>query len=188
MKGWTVLFPLPECPPGTSINSVEWKYHTINGTILLAKINLNEEQKSKIFSKRTGIQIMENGTLHIEDVKDEDSGNYSCTIISHDQRMHIERIYLQVLDVENLTTEPNSIKYATTFKPSEPSVIETTLITIPVCSALGIILIVATVLIFKCRKKCRHTSDEPIYVNKVVTIQGNKRSQVGRRMPDNKNR
>lgn len=97
LEGWTVLFPLPELPLGTSIDSIEWKYHTINKTILLAKINLKKEQESRFFSRRTGMQIMENGTLHIEDVNDEDSGNYSCTIIFHDRRMQIEQIYLEVL-------------------------------------------------------------------------------------------
>ncbi|XP_073701101.1 uncharacterized protein [Garra rufa] len=188
MKGWSVMFPLPEPPLGTSINSIEWKYHKVNKTILLAMVNLNKEQESKIFSKRTGMQIMKNGTLHIEDVKDEDSGNYSCTVIFHNHKMRIERIYLQVLDVEDLTTEPNSIMYTTTFKPSEPSFTETALIAIAVCSAFAVLLIVATILIFKCRKKCCLTSDEPIYVNKMVITQGNKRSQVGRMMPDNKNR
>lgn len=97
LEGWTVLFPLPELPLGTSIDSIEWKYHTINKTILLAKINLKKEQESRFFSRRTGMQIMENGTLYIEDVNDEDSGNYSCTIIFHDRRMQIEQIYLEVL-------------------------------------------------------------------------------------------
>jgi len=44
------------------------------------------------------MQIMENGTLQIEDIKDEDSGNYSCTIIFHDQRIKTEQIFLQVLN------------------------------------------------------------------------------------------
>ncbi len=43
------------------------------------------------------MRIMKNGTLNIEDVKDEDSGNYTCTIIFRDQKMRIEQIYLQVL-------------------------------------------------------------------------------------------
>ncbi len=43
------------------------------------------------------MRIMKNGTLNIEDVKDEDSGNYTCTIIFHNQKMWIEQIYLQVL-------------------------------------------------------------------------------------------
>lgn len=97
LKGWTVMFPLPELQLGTSINSIEWKYHTIDKTILLAKINLNKQQESKMFSRRTGMRIMKNGTLNIEDVKDEDSGNYTCTIIFHNQKMWIEQIYLQVL-------------------------------------------------------------------------------------------
>lgn len=94
LKGQTVIFPLPEFPSKT-IHSVEWKYHTINITFLLAKIDLNK-QDPKIFSKRTGMQIMENGTLYIEDIKDEDSGNYSCTIIFNDQKMQTEQIFLQV--------------------------------------------------------------------------------------------
>lgn len=81
LKGWTVMFPLPELPLGTSINSIEWKYHT-------------REQRSRIYSKRTGMQIMENVTLNTEDVKDEDSGNYSCTVISLDRKMWIKQIYL----------------------------------------------------------------------------------------------
>lgn len=94
LEGWTVLFPLPKLPLGTSIDSIEWKYHTINKTILLAKINLKKEQESRFFSRRTGMQIMENGTLNTEDVKDEDSGNYSCTVISLDRKMWIKQIYL----------------------------------------------------------------------------------------------
>ncbi|XP_056098201.1 uncharacterized protein LOC130076917 isoform X2 [Rhinichthys klamathensis goyatoka] len=115
-KGQTVIFHLHEFSLET-IHLIEWKYHTINQTILLARINLNEK-RSKMFSKRTGMQIMENGTLQIEDIKDEDSGNYSCTIIFHDQRMKTEQIFLQVLN--DLKTEPpNSTLYTTTLKPSE---------------------------------------------------------------------
>ncbi|KAF4109361.1 hypothetical protein G5714_010434 [Onychostoma macrolepis] len=111
------------------------------------------------------MRIMKNGTLNIEDVKDEDSGNYTCTIIFDDHKMRIERIYLQVL--HDSTTEPNSIMYTTTCTSSEPRVTETALIAIPVCSALAILLIVATIFIFKCRRKCCNTSVEPIYINKI---------------------
>lgn len=96
IKGWNLIFPLPELP--LNVNNIEWKYHPVKKTnILLATINLKTQQ-TKLFSKRAGMQIMENGSLHIEDVKDEDSGNYSCTIIFNDRRMQIEHIYLQVLD------------------------------------------------------------------------------------------
>ncbi|XP_026074816.1 uncharacterized protein LOC113053760 [Carassius auratus] len=186
-EGWTVLFPLPELPPETSIDSVEWKYHTIHKTILLGTINLMKKQQLRNFSKRTGMKIMENGTLYIEDVKDEDSGNYSCTIILHDRKMWIEQIYLEVLHAKEVTTEPNSKMY-TTFKPSVPSITVTALIAISVCSALAILTTVATIFIFKCAKKCCHTSDEPIYANKMVIIEENKRSQVDRRTADNTTR
>jgi len=95
-EGHSVRFHLQEFSLGT-IDLIEWKYHTINRTILLASINLHKKH-SKIFGKRTGMQIMENGTLQIEDIKDEDSGNYSCTIIFHDQRIKTEQIFLQVLN------------------------------------------------------------------------------------------
>ncbi|KAK7153793.1 hypothetical protein R3I94_007223 [Phoxinus phoxinus] len=116
------------------------------------------------------MQIMENGTLHIEDIKDEDSGNYSCTIIFYDQRMETEQFFLQLLKAEDLKTEPpNSTLYTTTLKPSvETRIPGTALIAIPVCSAFAIILIVAAIFIFKCRKKCCCTSEEPIYANKTA--------------------
>ncbi|XP_067299505.1 uncharacterized protein [Pseudorasbora parva] len=164
LKGQTVIFPLPKFPMRT-IHSIEWKYHTINQTILLARINLNT-QHSKLFRKRTGMQMMENGTLQIENIKDEDSGNYSCTIIFDDQRMHIEQIFLQVFnDLKN--EPPNSTLCTSTLEPSETHVHATALITISVCTALPIILI-ATIFIFKCRKKCCCTSEEPIYANKTA--------------------
>ncbi|XP_051566521.1 uncharacterized protein LOC127448203 [Myxocyprinus asiaticus] len=166
-KGKTILFPLPELLAGTSINEVEWKYHTSKKNILLAKIVLNKNQyhDSRIFSKRTRMQITKNGTLYIKDVKDEDSGNYSCTIVFQDQRMQTQQIYFQVLNARDLEQHNNTV-YNSTFKPSESHDPNTALIEIPVCSALSVVLIVATIFIFKCRKKCCCTSKEPIYVNK----------------------
>ncbi|KAI7808345.1 hypothetical protein IRJ41_002578 [Triplophysa rosa] len=164
-RGSTLTFPLPEIPEGTSINEIEWKYYS-NKTILLARIFLNKSQESKIYSRRTGVQTTDNGTLSMEDIKDEDSGNYSCTIIFQDHRTQTHHIYLQVL--HDQYPEQHSPVQNSTSKPADPHDPDISLIAIPVCSALSVILIVAIIVIFWCRKKCCCTSKEPIYINKDV--------------------
>lgn len=79
-EGETFIFHLPNLESG---RSVEWKQMNK----LLAIISLDNPNNTVILQQGHRHQFMQNGSVVIRDVKQEDTGNYTCKIIFKDNKI-----------------------------------------------------------------------------------------------------
>ncbi|TSM60518.1 hypothetical protein Baya_8590 [Bagarius yarrelli] len=76
----------------SNISSVEWKQ--MERDKLLAYISLDNATNTVIFWQRSGLEFMANGSIVIQEVKEEDTGNYTCNIIFKDGKIQTNIISL----------------------------------------------------------------------------------------------
>ncbi|XP_017325499.1 uncharacterized protein LOC108266545 isoform X1 [Ictalurus punctatus] len=167
-EGETFIFHLPNIESG---RSVEWKQMNK----LLAIISL--DNNTVIFQQGRRHQFMQNGSVVIRDVKQEDTGNYTYNIIFKDKKIqsHILSLTLYSETTEQsptynstfITSETTeqSPTYNSTFITSVPPALNKVQIVI-IISSLGSLLLLGgvIVIVLKCRRK-RRTQEEPIYSN-----------------------
>lgn len=151
-EGETFIFHLPNIESG---RSVEWKQMNK----LLAIISL--DNNTVIFQQGRRHQFMQNGSVVIRDVKQEDTGNYTYNIIFKDKKI---QSHILSLTLYSETTE-QSPTYNSTFITSVPPALNKVQIAI-IISSLGSLLLLGgvIVIVLKCRRK-RRTQEEPIYSN-----------------------
>ncbi|XP_047670467.1 uncharacterized protein LOC113661251 isoform X2 [Tachysurus fulvidraco] len=155
LEGKKFIFPLPNVTSDTDISSVEWKQRDRNK--LLALISLDNANKTIIFCQESRFQFMQNGSMIIRDVKQEDTGNYTCKIIFKNNKIEI---YIISLTLYSENTEQTPIHNSTSTTTVDQGLY---IVLIPVTGGFLLLGSVIVILI-KCRKKSS-TLDEPIYMN-----------------------
>ncbi|XP_053089950.1 uncharacterized protein LOC128318315 [Pangasianodon hypophthalmus] len=163
-EGKNFTFHLPNVESDrVHISSVEWKQRDRNK--MLAIFRLDSANETVIFQQGSRLQFMQNQSIVIRGVKQEDTGNYTCKVIFKDGKIQTHNISLTVYS-GNTEQTPT---YNTTSTTSVPQALNTLQIVI---SALGGLLLLGSVIIIilKCRRKCAKgalncTKDEPIYMN-----------------------
>lgn len=164
-EGETFIFHLPHMESG---RSVEWKQMNQ----LLAIIILDNPNKTVIFHQGHRLQFMQNGSIVIRDVKQEDTGNYTCTIIFKDNKIHTH--------ILSLTLYPETTEQSPTYNSMSTTSVPLTLnklhIVIVISSLGGLLLLgIVIIIVLKCRRK-RRTWEEPIYSNTYHRRKGNPRT------------
>ncbi|KAK2849707.1 hypothetical protein Q7C36_008490 [Tachysurus vachellii] len=139
LEGKKFIFHLPNVESDTDISAVEWKLADRNK--LLAHISLDNANKTIRFWEESRFQFMQNGSMIIRDVKQEDTGNYTCKIIFQNNTIEIYIISLTLYSVDQGLY----------------------IVLIPVTGGF-LLLGSVIVILLKCRRKSS-TLDEPIYMN-----------------------
>ncbi|XP_053482123.1 uncharacterized protein LOC128608448 [Ictalurus furcatus] len=164
-EGETFIFHLPNLESG---RSVEWKQMNK----LLAIISLDNPNNTVILQQGHRHQFMQNGSVVIRDVKQEDTGNYTCKIIFKDNKIET---HILSLTLYSETTE-QSPTYNSTSTTSVPPALNKLQIVIMISSLGGLLLLGGViVVVLKCRRK-RQTREEPIYSNTYYRREGNPRT------------
>ncbi|XP_060733378.1 uncharacterized protein LOC132850733 [Tachysurus vachellii] len=155
LEGKKFIFHLPNVESDTDISAVEWKLADRNK--LLAHISLDNANKTIRFWEESRFQFMQNGSMIIRDVKQEDTGNYTCKIIFQNNTIEIYIISLTLYS-ENTEQTPTHDSTSTTTVDQGLYIV-----LIPVTGGF-LLLGSVIVILLKCRRKSS-TLDEPIYMN-----------------------
>lgn len=100
-EGETFIFHLTN--EESDISSIEWKQMDRNK--LLALISLDNANNTFIFSKENRVHFMQNGSIIIRDVKQEDTGNYTFKIIFKNNKIETYIISLSLYSGKYLLTK-----------------------------------------------------------------------------------
>ncbi|KAM9485444.1 uncharacterized protein ACWYII_005666 [Salvelinus alpinus] len=158
-------------------SQVEWRYSQPGKNKLLSIVQFNKDgdHKTTIFNNRT--QIQNNGSLTIQGLRQGDSGDYTCSVISTGRTIQTYIVTLNVLgereshptvsvisDSQNMTTTNTSSSTPDVPVVGATGVALWIIITAGGCSAVFLTSVLALVA-FQWRKRQRSSTDEPVYSN-----------------------
>ncbi|XP_064873620.1 uncharacterized protein LOC135571405 [Oncorhynchus nerka] len=175
-EGQSIILTLPseQIEPQSR---VEWRYSQPGKNKLLSIVQFfkDGDHKTTIFNNR--MQIQNNGSLSIQVLRQGDSGDYTCSVVSTGRTIQTYIVTLNVQvdreshptvsvisDSQNMTATNTSSSTPDVPVGGATGVALWIIITAGGCSAVFLTSVLAVVA-FQWRKRQRYSTDEPVYSN-----------------------